>query len=65
MQKILDKPLANILLTSTKFWGNREEFGSDYINTSEGKVKDFNAALSGACDILVETFAHNIELKEN
>lgn len=59
------EPLANILLTSTKSLEEIEkEFGSDYVKTSEGKVKDFDAALSGACDILIETFAHNIELKE-
>lgn len=59
------EPLANTLLTSTKTIEEIEkEFGSDFVKTSDGKVKDFDAALSGACDILIENFAHNIELKE-
>jgi uncharacterized protein len=34
------------------------------VKPSAGKVKDVQDAINGACDILIETFSHQLELKE-
>jgi protein Tex len=59
------EPLSKLLLASTDTLDAiKASFGEEYLKLSNGKVKDFEAALAGACDILVETFSHNIEIKE-
>jgi uncharacterized protein len=40
------------------------ELEATFVKPSEGKVKDVQEAISGACDILMETFSHQLELKE-
>jgi uncharacterized protein len=58
-------PLAQLLLTSSESLEKiKATFGEDYIKTSEGKIPNFEEAVKAACDILVEEFAHNIEIKE-
>ena len=60
------EPLANWLLTAKEsFESKAEELAKQYVQASEGKVKDLQEALTGACDILVESFAQNPETKES
>lgn len=40
------------------------ELEDKFVKSSEGKVKDVQDAINGACDILIETFSHQLELKE-
>jgi len=35
-----------------------------FVKPSLGKIKDVQEAINGACDILIESFAHQFELKE-
>lgn len=59
------EPLSKLLLTSKiKIEDIQKEFGEEYIKISGGKVKNFDEALAGACDILTEEFAHNLDIKE-
>ena len=59
------EPLSEMILN-----GNKDiktvlaEINEKFVATSEGKVKDVQEAVQGACDILIETFAHQLELKE-
>src|SRR5690606_24458353 len=39
------------------------ELEEKFVKPSEGKVKDVQDAINGACDILIETFSHQLELK--
>ena len=56
------EPLANWLLESKQdFKSNLEEITKTYV---KDKVADVEKAIQGACDIIVETFAHNPETKE-
>jgi protein Tex len=41
-----------------------DEINAQFVQTSQGKVKDVQEAISGACDIIMETFSHQLELKE-
>lgn len=60
------EPLADFLLTSKKsFEESIEELKKQYVDASEGKVKDMKEALDGACDILVENFSQDPDLKED
>ena len=60
------EPLAQFLLTSKKsFEESVEELKKQYVDASEGKVKDLKEALNGACDILVEDFSQDPDLKED
>lgn len=60
------EPLSDFLLTSKKsFEESIEELKKQFVDASEGKVKDMNEALNGACDILVEKFAQDPDLKED
>lgn len=60
------EPLAQFLLTSKKsFEDSVEELKKQYVDASEGKVKDLKEALNGACDILVEDFSQDPDLKED
>lgn len=59
------EPLANWLLDSKdSFEAKIEELKKQYVDGSEGKVKDMKEALNGACDILAENFSQNVETKE-
>ena len=40
------------------------ELEEKFVKTSGGKIKDVQEAINGACDILIETFSHQLELKE-
>jgi len=53
-----------ILDSKDSFESKIEELKTQYVDDSEGKVKDMQEALNGACDILVENFSQNIETKE-
>lgn len=60
------EPLADFLLTSKKsFEETVEELKKQFVDASEGKVKDMQEALNGACDILVENFSQDPDLKED
>lgn len=60
------EPLAQFILTSkASFESAIEELKKKYVDDSEGKVKDMQEALNGACDILVENFSQDPDLKED
>ncbi|MCO4753553.1 MAG: RNA-binding transcriptional accessory protein [Bacteriovoracaceae bacterium] len=60
------EPLADFILTSKKsFEESMEELKKQFVDSSEGKVKDLKEALNGACDILIENFAQDPDLKED
>jgi uncharacterized protein len=40
------------------------ELDEKFVKASAGKIKDVQEAINGACDILIETFSHQLELKE-
>ncbi|MFP5386006.1 MAG: Tex family protein [Bacteriovoracia bacterium] len=40
------------------------ELEEKFVKPAAGKVKDVQDAINGACDILIETFSHQLELKE-
>lgn len=40
------------------------EINEKFVTPTAGKVKDVQDAINGACDILIETFSHQLELKE-
>ena len=59
------EPLSTWLLESKdSFESKIAELKKQYVDDSEGKVKDMQDALNGACDILVENFSQNVETKE-
>jgi protein Tex len=59
------EPLSEMILT-----GNQdvrtlvEEINQKFVVPAAGKVKDVQDAINGACDIIMETFSHQLELKE-
>ena len=59
------EPLSEMI-----FSGNKDvrtlitEINEKFVTPSEGKVKDVQDAINGACDIIMETFSHQLELKE-
>jgi protein Tex len=59
------EPLSEMILT-----GNQdvrtlvEEINQKFVAPAAGKVKDVQDAINGACDIIMETFSHQLELKE-
>lgn len=56
------EPLANTLLTSKKSYAEMvEEIEKSYVKE---KVTDVQVAINGACDIIVENFAHDADVKE-
>lgn len=58
------EPLANWLLESKTKWESAVvEIEQKYVAAQE-KIKDVQEALNGACDIIMENIAHNIEAKE-
>lgn len=59
------EPLSEMILTGTKDIRTLvAELEERFVKPSEGKVKDVQDAINGACDILIETFSHQLELKE-
>lgn len=59
------EPLASWILNSNQsFESNKENLTNDFVAQSDGKVKDIQEALNGACDILIEQFAQNTETKQ-
>lgn len=59
------EPLAKLLLSTKKSLADLEkEFFENAKKLSEGKIKTFNEALDGACDILIEDFSHHMGVKE-
>jgi protein Tex len=59
------EPLSEMILNGTVDVRTLiAEINEKFIKPAEGKVKDVQDAINGACDILVETFSHQLELKE-
>jgi protein Tex len=59
------EPLAQWLLTSSEDLVKKmEELKTQFVDASQGLVKDMQEAVNGACDILIEQFAQNPETKE-
>jgi uncharacterized protein len=59
------EPLSEMILTSDKdIRTHLAEINEKFVAPSGGKVKDVQEAVAGACDILMETFSHQLELKE-
>lgn len=59
------EPLSEMILTGDKDIRTLvAEINEKYVGPSAGKIKDVQDAINGACDILIETFSHKLELKE-
>ncbi|MFL5786380.1 MAG: Tex-like N-terminal domain-containing protein, partial [Bacteriovoracaceae bacterium] len=59
------EPLSEMILKGDKDIRTLvAEINEKYVGPSAGKVKDVQDAINGACDILIETFSHKLELKE-
>lgn len=59
------EPLSEMILKGDKDVRTLiAELEEKFVKTSAGKVKDVQEAINGACDILMETFSHQLELKE-
>jgi uncharacterized protein len=59
------EPLATLLKESKSGFENAiTEILETYVSKSEGKVKDLQEAINGACDIIVEEYVHNTDTKE-
>lgn len=59
------EPLSEMILTSDKdIRTHLAEINEKFVVPSGGKVKDVQEAVAGACDILMDTFSHQLELKE-
>lgn len=59
------EPLSEMILKGDKDIRTLvAELETKFVKPSAGKVKDVQDAINGACDILIETFAHQLELKE-
>jgi len=59
------EPLSEMILTGTKDIKTiLSEINDKFVTPSQGKVKDVQEAVTGACDILIEKFAHQLEVKE-
>lgn len=59
------EPLSDMILTGTKDIRTMvDEINQQYVVPTAGKVKDVQDAINGACDIIMETFSHKLELKE-
>ncbi len=59
------EPLSEMILKGEKDIRTiSEELEENFVKTSGGKIKDVQEAINGACDILIETFSHHLELKE-
>jgi protein Tex len=59
------EPLSEMILKGDKDIRTiMAELEEKFVKPSGGKLKDVQEAISGACDILIETFSHQLELKE-
>lgn len=59
------EPLSEMILKGDKDIRTLvAELEEKFVKASGGKVKDVQEAINGACDILIETFSHQLELKE-
>lgn len=59
------EPLSEMILKGDKdIRSLLADIEAKYVKPSAGKVKDVQDAINGACDILIETFAHQVEIKE-
>ncbi len=59
------EPLSEMILKGDKDIRTLvSELEEKFVKPSAGKVKDVQDAINGACDILMETFSHQLELKE-
>ena len=59
------EPLADFLMESDKaFTSEISNLTDQFVTKSDGKVKDINEAINGACDILMERFSQNVSTKE-
>ncbi len=59
------EPLSEMILKGDKDIRTLiAEINEKYVTPSAGKLKDVQEAINGACDILIETFSHQLELKE-
>lgn len=59
------EPLSEMILKGDKDITNLiAEIDEKFVKPAAGKVKDVQDAISQACDILIETFSHKLELKE-
>ncbi len=59
------EPLSEMILKGDKDVRTLiSELEEKFVKPSEGKVKDVQDAINGACDIIMETFSHQLELKE-
>lgn len=58
------EPLADWILTSNVHISDEmENISKNYVSDEKG-IKNAQEAIDGACDILIESFAHHIETKE-
>jgi uncharacterized protein len=59
------EPLSEMILKGTLDVRTLiSEIDEKFVKPAAGKVKDVQDAINGACDILIETFSHQLELKE-
>ncbi len=59
------EPLSEMILTGEKDIRTlMAELDEKFVKPTAGKIKDVQEAITGACDILIETFSHQLELKE-
>ena len=59
------EPLAGLIKTSKNgFEKAIEEILKTYVTASDGKVKNIEEAIGGACDIIIEEYVHNLDTKE-
>lgn len=59
------EPLSEMILKGDKDIRTIvQELEEKFVRPTAGKVKDVQEAITGACDILMETFSHQLELKE-
>jgi uncharacterized protein len=59
------EPLSEMILKGDKDIRTLiAEIEEKFVKPTAGKVKDVQDAINGACDILIETFSHQLELKE-
>jgi uncharacterized protein len=59
------EPLAELIKTSKDgFEKTIQDITKNFVAGSEGKVKDLEEAINGACDIIVEEFVHNADTKD-
>lgn len=59
------EPLSEMILNGDKDIRTIvAELEEKFVKPAAGKIKDVQEAINGACDILMETFSHQLELKE-